>query len=173
MTRNVDLKSDCANCAALCCVVFAFDKSESFALDKKAGEACPNLTGAGKCSVFEDREKLGFKGCIAYDCFGAGQRVTQEVFKGKSWKDDIRLMTGMGEALSVLRRIHEQLVLLESAAKLPLTREERNRLRDLQATLAPEADWTQANLNAFPLETNIKEVATFLQGLRHHMERNH
>lgn len=165
----VHLTPDCSRCASLCCVVFAFDKSESFAIDKAAGEVCSNLDDCGKCRVFDDRGRLGFHGCISYDCHGAGQIVSQEVFKGRSWRDDPALTERMGAALSVLRQIHEQLLLLETAGKLPLEASERERLADLQTDLAPDEPWTEAGLRDFPLEGTIRQVRAFLTGLRRHV----
>lgn len=167
--NRISLKPDCSNCAALCCVVFAFDKSESFAIDKAAGEVCPNLDDANLCRVFDDRERLGFSGCRSYDCYGAGQRVTREVFHGRSWRADPRLIEPMGAALSVLRRIHEQLLLLEMAENLPLAATEKEALAAFQKTLAPEADWTEAELKDFPVDRVSREIAVFLRGLRRHV----
>ena len=114
--------------------------------------------------------KKGFKGCITYDCYGAGQRVTRDVFNGKSWKDDPGLTEPMGEALSVLRRIHEQLVLLDWAGNLPLSQDECSHLEKFRALLNPEQDWTQERLKNFPVDAVIKEIGTFLRGLRHHLD---
>ncbi|MBN9670568.1 hypothetical protein [Roseibium aggregatum] len=173
MTKTADelvLEPQCENCAALCCVVFVFDKSESFAIDKAAGEVCPNLDTCGKCTIFRERETLGFRGCIAYDCHGAGQRVTQEVFGGRSWRDDPILMNRMGDALSVLRQIHEQLLLLGAAAKLPLDPDERLELSGLRQILAPETDWSEESLKAFPVARATRQVADFLSRLRRHVQ---
>jgi len=165
---TIDLKADCTRCAALCCVVFAFDKSESFAIDKAAGEICPHLGAAGRCAVFQNRERLGFPGCIAYDCHGAGQVITQTVFRGQHWRDDAGLATRMGAALSVLRRIHEQLLLLETAKRLPLTGTERERLTSLKEKFLPDSEWTETDLSCFPIEEATREVGSFLKDLRHH-----
>ncbi|GAB4576984.1 MAG: hypothetical protein Tsb0019_03570 [Roseibium sp.] len=165
----ISLKADCSRCASLCCVVFAFDRSESFAIDKAAGEVCPNLGALGKCTVFENREELGFPGCISYDCHGAGQVITQTVFRGLSWRDDARLAPRMGAALSVLRRLHEQLLLLQTAERLPLAPGERDRLSELRRGLLPHGDWTEADLAAYPVDKSIREVRSFLTGLRHHV----
>ena len=167
--RHPDLTADCASCAALCCVVFAFDQSESFGIDKAAGEVCPNLDCNGSCSIFDDRSRLGFSGCIAYDCHGAGQVVTQEVFDGRSWRDDPGLMTRMGDALSVLRQIHEKLLLLSAAEKLPLGKSEQLELSELQLQLAPQTEWTEARLREFPLAEASRQVSDFLTGLRRHI----
>jgi hypothetical protein len=167
-SRHPDLTADCTSCAALCCVVFAFDRSESFGVDKAAGEVCPNLDSCGRCGIFNDRSRLGFSGCIAYDCHGAGQRVTQEVFHGTSWRDNPGLTTRMGEALSVLRQIHEKLLLLTAAETLPLDHGERQTLSELQFRLAPDEDWTEARLKEFPLADISRQVSLFLTGLRRH-----
>jgi len=164
------LEPQCENCAALCCVVFAFDRSESFGFDKAAGEVCPNLVACGKCGIFPEREKLGFRGCIAYDCFGAGQRVTQEVFGGRTWRDDPKLTTRMGDALSILRQVHEQLVLLAAAENLPLDDAERAELAELRKILAPATAWTEESLQYFPVAKTVRKVSVFLSGLRRHVD---
>ncbi|MEP1930336.1 MAG: hypothetical protein ABJJ37_03565 [Roseibium sp.] len=169
MLQPIDLTPDCLNCAALCCVVFPFDKSESFGIDKAAGEICANLSDKCECRIFEDRQQLGFRGCVAYNCYGAGQRVTQEIFSGRSWQDDAKLTHRMGDALSVLRRIHEQLLLLNSAKQLALTEPERHRLEELQLQLSPTVDWTEASLADFAIDDVISNVGQFLQGLKHHL----
>lgn len=168
---ELELQPDCARCASLCCVVFPFDKSESFGCDKAAGEVCSHLAARGDCSIFQDRERLGFKGCIAYDCHGAGQRVTQQVFHGRSWRDDPGLTVRMGAALSILRRIHEQLSLLATAERLPLTPAQRDDLLLLRSMLFPEETWTEQSLAAYRIDTAEREVSGFLTGLRGHFAR--
>jgi hypothetical protein len=165
----IDLEPDCPACAALCCVVFAFDKSESFAIDKAAGEVCPNLENSGKCGIFKNREALGFNGCITYNCHGAGQRITQEVFKGQSWRNDPALTQRMGAALSVLRRVHEQLLLLRTAHKLPLTCDEKNVAEKFEQDLAPEAAWSETSLKTFPIDEVSRKVSAFLRSLSYHI----
>jgi hypothetical protein len=168
----IDLEPDCPSCAALCCVVFAFDKSESFAIDKAAGVVCPNLENSGKCSIFDNRDAMGFKGCITYNCHGAGQRITQEVFNGKSWRNDPALTLRMGSALSVLRRIHEQLLLLRSARQLPLSSDENSAADSCERDLDPEIAWSETSLKMFPIDEVSRKVATFLRSLSHHVTEN-
>ncbi|WP_040617421.1 hypothetical protein [Roseibium sp. TrichSKD4] len=166
MTEFPDLKPDCSSCAALCCVVFAFDQSESFAIDKEAGEVCPNLSKSGQCNVFDQRSELGFKGCITYTCHGAGQRVTQELFQGRSWRDDEALTHRMGEALSVLRRVHEHLAILDAASSLPLSDDHLLGLSHLTSELLPADGWSEESLAAFPIDEMVSRVSTFLKSLR-------
>ncbi|MBG6176860.1 hypothetical protein IWQ55_004703 [Labrenzia sp. EL_208] len=169
MKRSLDLTPDCASCAALCCVVFAFDKSESFGIDKDACEVCPNLDATDRCSIFDKREDLGFRGCVSYDCHGAGQRVTNEVFKGIGWRQDPAHKEQMGSALSVLRRIHEMLLLLDSAKTFPLHDRELLELETLRSILDPETAWTEKALEEFPMLATNKRVSDFLRSLQHHV----
>lgn len=115
-----DLTEDCSRCAALCCVAYPFEGHEDFAILKKTDSPCPNLGSDFRCTIHDRLNTSGFGGCIAYSCAGAGQRVTQDLFGGESWRDDPDLLPHMTHALRVLRPIHEALLILREAAALPL-----------------------------------------------------
>ncbi|QUH26199.1 hypothetical protein [Serpentinicella alkaliphila] len=80
-----NLQADCQKCFGLCCVALYFSSSEGFPTDKAAGYPCPNLSKNYSCNVHENLIERGFKGCVAYDCFGAGQKVAQSIFHGNDW----------------------------------------------------------------------------------------
>jgi hypothetical protein len=61
----------------LCCVVLPFARSADFAFDKSAGERCRHLDPDARCRIHDRLLDSGMRGCVAYDCFGAGQAVTQ------------------------------------------------------------------------------------------------
>jgi hypothetical protein len=159
------LRADCARCAALCCVTLAFDRSALFAVDKAAGEPCRHLTPHDRCAIHAERTRRGFAGCAAYDCLGAGQRVTQ-LFAGRSWRDHPSLARAMFDAFTTLRDVHEQLLLLRTAARLPLTRAQSHRRHALETRLDPRRGWTPATLSALDTRALAVEVATFLRTLR-------
>lgn len=92
-----ELLSDCARCAALCCVELAFDRSEAFAFDKPAGEPCRHLQ-ANRCSVHALREESGLGGCVAYECFGAGPRATALGGTDAERRERFALLRGLHEA---------------------------------------------------------------------------
>ena len=94
-------------------MALAFDRSASFAFDKAAGVPCPNLRGT-KCRVHSALEASGCAGCARYDCAGAGQRVCEEVFAGRSWRDDASLVEPMMHAFRVMREVQELRVLLRA-----------------------------------------------------------
>lgn len=117
---SVALRADCSSCAALCCVVPAFARSSQFAITKPAGVACPNLD-AYRCAIHADLRGRGFAGCAAYDCFGAGQRVTAAVLAGRDWRRDRRALDDVVEALPWAWRWHEVAWYLDEAARMPAT----------------------------------------------------
>ncbi len=130
-----DLRADCARCAALCCVALAFDRGGMFAYDKPAGEPCRHLQAAGGCAIHARRAAEGFAGCIAYDCLGAGSRVTAELFGGRDWREAPELLGPMMQAFSAVERAHRGLALLAEAAKLPLSPLQKGQLSSLAAAL--------------------------------------
>ncbi|WP_374574549.1 hypothetical protein [Phenylobacterium sp.] len=163
---ETSLSPDCARCAALCCVSLAFDRSASFAIDKPNGVVCPNLADDNLCRIHADRERLGFSGCISFDCLGAGQRVIQEVFGGRSWRDDPALLPDITRAFTIMRQVHEALLLLREAAKLALPEAERGALERLLTDLAPSGGWTLEALAAVEQDQTPKRVRAFLASLK-------
>jgi len=158
--------SDCANCVALCCVSFAFDKSEDFAIDKPACTPCPNLTDDNTCVIHETLEADGFSGCARYDCLGAGQRVTHEVFSGQSWRHSPELITPMANAFAALRVVHRDLELLLAARNLTLPAPVAAERDTLIEILAPDDGWSAQSLQ-ITVETGLSNrVSGFLRGLR-------
>ncbi|MEU8385700.1 pentapeptide repeat-containing protein [Streptosporangium sp. NPDC048865] len=114
-----DLRADCESCFALCCVVPAFSASSDFAIDKKAGQACPNLRADFRCGIHTRLRDKGFRGCTVYDCFGAGQKVSQVTFGGQDWRRAPRTAKRMFEVFPIMRDLHELLRYLTEALTLP------------------------------------------------------
>lgn len=161
------LSADCGQCAALCCAYHAFDSSDQFAIDKPAGVPCPNLTGQGRCKIHASLAEHGFPGCVSYDCMGAGQHVVQGVFGGRSWQTEPALMKPMFEAFRVMRRVHENLQLLDAARRLPLSEAEARRCAELELAHAPAQGWTPARLKEFEAGPVPGAFRAFLHSLRY------
>ena len=98
-----ELQADCDRCRALCCVGPAFARSADFAVDKPAGQPCRHLRGVARCGIHTELRQRGFPGCVAYDCFGAGQHVVQVTFGGRERE------AAMFGVLPVVRALHELL----------------------------------------------------------------
>jgi uncharacterized protein YjbI with pentapeptide repeats len=116
--RRLDLRADCAQCAGLCCVALALTASADFAIDKPAGEPCPNLKHDFRCGIHARLRDGGFPGCTVYDCFGAGQKVTQVTYGGRDWRQAADSGAQMFEAFAVMRLLHELLWYLTEAVEL-------------------------------------------------------
>ncbi len=170
MAERVSLQSDCSNCADLCCVAFAFSKGEDFAEDKQPDEPCQYLRTRHGCSIHKSRSEKGYPGCITFDCLGAGQRVTQNLFKGQSWRQSPELIGPMCEALRGMQDIHQDIELLRVAARFPLTPEERQQFEELISLLEPETEFTPETLSEFPLSAMRERVRVFLESLQHHVQ---
>lgn len=113
-----ELRADCTRCFGLCCVAPAFSKSSDFAIEKPHGTPCPNLGDDFRCGIHTELRERGFRGCQVFECFGAGQRISQRTFGGGSWREAPSSAPLMFAAFAVARQLHEVLVYLDEAAGL-------------------------------------------------------
>jgi hypothetical protein len=56
-----------------------------------------------------------------FDCFGAGQQLTQVTFGGRTWRADPTVAAAQFAVLPVMRQLHESLWYLTEALALPAT----------------------------------------------------
>lgn len=126
---RLGLRADCARCAALCCVAPIFAVSADFAINKKAGQACPNLQSGFRCSIHTQLRQKGFRGCAVYDCFGAGQKVSQITFGGQDWRQAPQTAQQVFSVFSIMRSLHELLWYLFEALTLQLATPLHSELR--------------------------------------------
>lgn len=115
MTLSPTLSPDCSNCFALCCTALGFARSADFAIDKPAATPCPNMAADFSCAIHQRLRPRGFRGCTVFDCFGAGQVVSQQTFGGTSWKESPSLGQSMFAVFKVVRQLHEMLWYLVEA----------------------------------------------------------
>lgn len=104
-----ELQADCSRCFALCCVALRLSAGADFAITKPPGVPCPNLTGDHRCAIHRELRPRGFPGCAAYDCFGAGQQVSQVTFAGQDWREKPSAAPEMFAVFPVVRALHELL----------------------------------------------------------------
>lgn len=109
------LRADCENCFGLCCVALPYAKSADFAFDKDGGTPCRNLQSNYLCGIHNDLRNKGFRGCSAYECFGAGQKVSQSTYNGKDWRSDQDIAKEMFDVYPIMQQLHEMLWYLNEA----------------------------------------------------------
>ena len=112
------LQSDCANCFGLCCVALPFAASADFPTDKEAGTPCANLRADFGCGIHARLRGEGFTGCTVFECFGAGQKVSQATFAGEDWRQAPGRARQMFDSFAVMRQLHELLWYLTEAVSL-------------------------------------------------------
>jgi uncharacterized protein YjbI with pentapeptide repeats len=113
-----NFKADCSKCFGLCCIALYFSANDGFPVDKEAGRPCINLQEDFKCKVHKDLKKKCLKGCIAYDCLGAGQKVAEVTFKGQDWRADQENATEMFDIFIIMKQLYEMLWYLNEALLL-------------------------------------------------------
>ncbi|MBZ9596681.1 pentapeptide repeat-containing protein [Streptomyces erythrochromogenes] len=139
------LRADCANCFALCCVALPFAKSNDFAVNKPAGTPCKNLQQDFRCGIHTRLRDQGFRGCTVFDCFGAGQQVSQVTFGGRDWRAHPETRGPMFDVFPVMRQLHELLFYIDQALGLPDAAPVHPGLRRL---LSETQEWTRADAGA-------------------------
>jgi uncharacterized protein YjbI with pentapeptide repeats len=157
------LVADCSSCFGLCCVALAFERSADFAVDKDAGDPCKHLDTGFGCSIHPDLRSEGYRGCTVYDCFGAGQQVSQVTFGGVSWRDAPATSGAMFAALPVMRQLHEMLWYLAEAAERPEAASLHDEVARLHASTLALTQTDAARLDDIDLPAHRDLVSPVLQ----------
>ncbi len=127
-----DLRADCANCTALCCVLLPYSRAAGFGADKPGGVPCAHLAEDDRCRIHASLRPDGWPSCDVFDCFGAGQWVSGHTYAGRGWRAPGTDRGEMAAVLSAQRLVHEMLWHLDEVVR-------RNRAddttRQLQARL--------------------------------------
>lgn len=160
------LQADCEKCFGLCCVALYFSAAEGFPVNKDAGKPCINLKDDFRCIVHNNLMKKGLKGCIAYDCLGAGQKIAQVTYNGQDWRTNKETAKEMFEVFVIMRQLHEMLWYLTEAhaihpeqnikAKINSKIEEIEELTQLNAPSLIKLDLVviRGGVNALLLQTS-------------------
>lgn len=128
-TIEKSLSADCENCFGLCCVALPFAKTADFAFDKEGGTPCRNLQPDFRCGIHQNLRNEGLKGCTVYECFGAGQKVSQVTFSGNDWRTYPELADDMYFVFPIMQQLHEMLSYLHEALQLNETTDMREKLK--------------------------------------------
>jgi len=138
-------------------------KSADFAIDKPADRPCPNLRADDfGCRIHDRLRDNGFPGCVAYDCFGAGQRITQVTFDGRTWRDHPDEASTIFPAFMTMTGVHEVLWHLDQARLLcegPLRASVVDELDRLPADELARLDVVPALTPAMDLVKRVSRLA--------------
>ena len=143
-------------------MALAFDRGEMFGHDKPAGVPCHRLDGFS-CSIHADLSQKGYRGCVAFDCLGAGQRVT--ALFSDSWQTTPALTAPMMSAFRAMRAVQDLHQMLEAARVLSLPEAKRAELAAwIAAAVAAKTDLESLrNFEAKPGRDWLKTLAPFVK----------
>lgn len=156
------LRPDCGNCFALCCTAFGFSRSADFAIDKPAGSPCQNLAADFSCTIHDSLRPRGFRGCTVFDCFGAGQNISQGFFAGKSWVEAPETKDDMFAAFKAARQLHEMLWYLAEAQRRTFDPDAADRAERLKNTIEQAVGGDLAKLLATDVQDLHSQVRSTL-----------
>jgi uncharacterized protein YjbI with pentapeptide repeats len=153
------LKADCENCFGLCCVALPYAKSADFAFDKDGGTPCRNLQADFRCSIHTNLRNKGFRGCAVYECFGAGQKISQYTFKGNGWRENPALAKEMFDSFPIMQQLHEILYYLNEALSIKETQAIHEELKVAikkieELTLNPSKSLVSLDVQAYRSDIN-------------------
>ncbi len=164
------LSIDCKNCSGLCCVALYCAKAEGFPADKIAGKPCKNLLPDFRCAVHEKLMDCKLKGCMAYDCYGAGQKVTKSIYSGVNWQTNHTIKEEMFQVFLIVNKLHQMLWFLVEASTLIPAKELKDEINALideneKMTQLPPSDIISLNLDAYKVRVNyiLKKSSELVQ----------
>ncbi len=103
------LTINCKECSALCCVALYCNKIDGFPENKSAGIPCKYLETDFKCKIYTQLDSKHLKGCVAYDCFGAGQKATKLVKPLGNWKTNQNIKKDFFNVFEKLRLLNQMM----------------------------------------------------------------
>ncbi|MEU8585748.1 pentapeptide repeat-containing protein [Streptomyces sp. NPDC048664] len=156
------LRADCADCFGLCCTALPFARSADFAVDKPAGQPCSHLQRDFRCGIHARLRDKGYSGCTVFDCFGAGQKVSQVTFGGTDWRRDPRTARSMFAVFPVMRQLHELLWYVTEALGLAAARPVHPELRRALIRVEDLTHGSAESLAGLDVETLRGEVNSLL-----------
>lgn len=159
------LHINCEKCCGLCCVALFCAKTDGFPANKIAGIPCQKLMPDFRCEIHSELVQSKMRGCLAYDCFGAGQKVTQNCYPKVNWQTEPQYAKQMFEVFLVIFQLHQMLWYLIEASSFILGETMKMNLDELilenerMTALLPD-DILNLDIELYRLKVNeiLKEV---------------
>jgi hypothetical protein len=121
---------------ALCCVAPKFERSAKFGFEKPASEPCRHLAENFRCVIHDNLSAEGFEGCVDYPCYGAGQKVTKQIYQGEcNWMSHPELAERIFSTFFIVKALHKLLSYLNEAKEVRPDPAIRSKIIDKQLEL--------------------------------------
>lgn len=160
--RN-SLAIDCRSCAGLCCVSLYCAKVDGFPENKAAGVPCKYLEKDFRCRIHDSLQDRGLKGCMAYDCFGAGQKTTQ-IFRSRGdWKENPVISAEMFRVFHRIFQLHQMKWFLLEALALADAEGSKEEIRSLIGENEEITGIVPEEIGAYDIEPYRRRVNPLLK----------
>lgn len=165
------LKIDCKECSGLCCVALYCMKTDGFPMDKEAGKPCRHLASDFRCEIHSELGTQNYKGCLAYDCFGAGPKTTQLCYPDSTWKTDTQQANKIFHVFKLVFQLHQMLWYLMEAFALTSNKNLKATIDALiieneQMIMASSDDLSELNVIKYRTKVNdvLKQISALVLG---------
>ena len=160
---SLPMKSDCAQCCGLCCTALYFSKIDGFPNDKEAGTPCVHLQHNFQCNIHSQLEKKGLKGCIGYDCLGAGQQVTQKIYHHLNWQSHPEIREEMFDVFTIVFQLHQMYYYLQEAFTITCSSSIKEKIINLLNENQKVCNGCPTDILVYPIDTYRKQTNSILQ----------
>lgn len=168
-----ELKIDCSKCSGLCCTALFFSKMDGFPEDKIAGKPCVNLQYDFRCKIHAELKKRRMKGCLDYDCFGAGQKVTQTIYNNSNWRTEHNKSQQIFDVFLVAFQVHQILYFLAEAKTIIPARELWNYINTLIKKGIDICNTSPQDILTFDIDEYKKQVNECLRKINSLIKLNY
>jgi hypothetical protein len=161
------LRADCSACVALCCVIPPYDAAQGFGFDKPAETPCRHLCADHRCGIHDELVERSFAGCVAFDCLGAGQRLTALAvarFGDADWRARPEVARWLFAAYPRMRQVQEWLARLSLAAAVSSSAGLQALAAELEGQASRWPDWSTAEQAAW--QARVQAALAPLAGQR-------
>lgn len=166
------LNIDCEKCCGLCCVALYCMKTDGFPENKAAGVPCRHLRSDFRCDIHDRLAEQKMKGCLGYDCFGAGQKVTQKMGENGNWKTNPQKAKEQFQVFTVVFQLHQMAWYLLEALALSSDQKQQTEITALiveneQLTAEAEDAILNTDVAAYREKVNgvLKQISRQVAGL--------
>lgn len=164
-----ELKIDCSKCFGFCCVALYFSTMDGFPKNKVGGEPCINLNKDFTCKIHKDLNKKNLRGCINYDCFGAGQIVAQHIYKNLSWQDSPQQSQEMYDVFVIIKNLQEMIWYLYDSITFTDNKEMKNKIKYMIKETENFANLSAKDILSINIEEHRTKVNSLLKQVRSDM----
>jgi hypothetical protein len=164
--RSHNLRIECSYCFSFCYAALYFSNIKRFPPDKDAGHPYLNLQPDFSCPVYSTLTKKRRKGCLAFDCFGTGKKVTRSTPTAHCWRTESGLKEKMFDVFLVMRQLHEMLWYLTEASALQMTGRTAGDFNSLFVAITHLTLLPPQSLLKLDIDEHRTAVKTLLQKIR-------